>query len=360
MKPGVTIFPPEVTIRDRLCYDKFMSEIDRNITSLFEDGRWHKAGEIGEALGVTRQTAHRHLKHLVGDGVLIVEGAGRGTRYRLCSRGFSRRWNISGLDEAALWEELSVPDSLFGSLPEPSQSIIAYAVTELVNNVVDHSGSTTVSIASELKAGCLILEISDQGVGIFNHIRDRMGLNSEIEALQELSKGKTTTLPDRHTGEGIFFTSKAVHLFEIQSGSLRWIVDNRRHDTAVGEVDPSIEGTHVCVELDPDRARDLTNVFSEYAEDFEFAKTRTIIKLFTINTRFVSRSEAKRLLHGLEKFREVVLDFKGVELVGQGFADEIFRVWARMHPETHFVPVSMCEPVAFMVERAIRRAEDED
>lgn len=262
------------------------------------------------------------------------------------------------MDEAALWEELSEPDSLFGSLSEAARSIVAYAVTQLVNNVIEHSNSPTVSIVTELKAECLTIEIGDKGVGIFNHIRDRMGLNSEIEALQELSKGKTTTLPDRHTGEGIFFTSKAVHLFEIQSGSLRWVVDNRRHDTAVGEVDPAIEGTHVCVELDTDRVRDLTDVFSEYAEDFEFAKTRTIIKLFTINTRFVSRSEAKRLLRGLEKFREVVLDFEGVDLVGQGFADEVFRVWARMHPETHFVPVNMSEPVGFMVERAIRRASE--
>jgi hypothetical protein len=73
-------------------------------------------------------------------------------------------------------------------------------------------------------------------------------------------------------------------------------------------------------------------------------------------TRFISRSEATRLLHGLEKFREVVLDFKGVELVGQGFADEVFRVWSRAHPDTHFVPVNMKEPVEFMVEGAILRA----
>jgi hypothetical protein len=70
--------------------------------------------------------------------------------------------------------------------------------------------------------------------------------------------------------------------------------------------------------------------------------------------RFVSRSEAKRLLRGLDRFREVVLDFRSVDLVGQGFADEVFRVWATRHPEVALAPVGMIPAVAFFVERARR------
>jgi hypothetical protein len=40
--------------------------------------------------------------------------------------------------------------------------------------------------------------------------------------------------------------------------------------------------------------------------------------------------------------------------VGQGFADEVFRVWARQHADVRLVPTGMVDPVAFMVERAIR------
>jgi len=90
-------------------------------------------------------------------------------------------------------------------------------------------------------------------------------------------------------------------------------------------------------------------------ENFSLSKTRTVVRLFAIGTEFVSRSQAKRLVHGLEKFREVVLDFKGVDMVGQGFTDEVFRVWAREHPEVKLVPTDMNEAVAFMVERAIRQ-----
>ena len=336
-----------------------MSTINRKLSSLLNDGRWHRAGEIGQKLGVTRQTAHRHLKRLVEDESLVVQGAGRGTRYRLRSKGFSRSWSTTGLDEALLWEELSDRGTLFGSLREPAQSVLVYAFTELVNNVIDHSGASEVLIEAEQMDRRVTLKVVDEGIGIFNHIRDRLGLATEIEALQELSKGKTTTMPERHSGEGVFFTSKAVHEFEIRSGRLRWIVDNRRNDMAVGELDPRVKGTLVRLELDTDSAKDLAGVFAEYSEGFEFSKTRTVVQLFAISTRFISRSEAKRLLHGLERFREVVLDFNGVDLVGQGFADEVFRVWARMHPETHFVPVNMSEPVEFMVERAIRRAREE-
>lgn len=83
-------------------------------------------------------------------------------------------------------------------------------------------------------------------------------------------------------------------------------------------------------------------------------RTRIVVKIHALGVRFVSRSEAKRLLSGLERFREVVLDFTGVEDVGQGFADEIFRVWARAHPKIRLKPLHMAPAVEFMVRRAMR------
>lgn len=121
---------------------------------------------------------------------------------------------------------------------------------------------------------------------------------------------------------------------------------------AVETLDPPRSGTLARAELDLESPRDLQALFDEFTEDYEFSKTRTVVRLFQIGVRFVSRSEAKRLLHGLERFREVVLDFRGVDSVGQGFADEVFRVWATAHPDVVLVPVYMNEAVAFMVERA--------
>ena len=70
----------------------------------------------------------------------------------------------------------------------------------------------------------------------------------------------------------------------------------------------------------------------------------------------MSRSQARRLVSGLERSREVVLDFRGVELVGQGFADEVFRVWAKQHLEVALIPIATSPQVASMVERAMQGA----
>ncbi len=56
-----------------------------------------------------------------------------------------------------------------------------------------------------------------------------------------------------------------------------------------------------------------------------------MIKL--LKTDYISRSEAKRLLVNLDKFREVELDFKSVKQLGQGFADEVFRIFVEKNPQ---------------------------
>jgi anti-sigma regulatory factor (Ser/Thr protein kinase) len=323
---------------------------------MFDTGEVLQPGEIARSLGVTRQTVHRYLRQLVNDGRLVVEGAGRSTRYRRPTKGDLRRYPTDGLEEDRVWSEMSAPGTVAANLPRKAEIVLQYALTEMVNNVIDHSGAPEVVVEISREGDTVLLEVRDEGVGIFNHIRDRLGLASDLEALQELSKGKTTTMPSRHTGEGVFFTSKAASRFEIESGSIRWLVDNRVPDMAVGSLDHPVKGTLVRVGIHVEEVRELAEVFAEYTTDFEFSKTRAVVRLFEVGADFVSRSQAKRLTHGLERFREVVLDFSGVDLVGQGFVDEVFRVWAREHPEVTLLPVDMNDAVAFMVERALRGA----
>ncbi len=330
-----------------------MKDRNRQISDLFQGGHSLRAGEVARALGVTRQTAHRHLRELVAEGYLVVDGAGRSTRYRKTNPVDERRYATSGLEEDRVWSEMSAQGMVASDLPKTAGAVLHYVLTEMVNNAIDHSGASEVEVRVARVNLTIELEVRDTGVGIFRHVRDKLGLESELHALQELSKGKTTTMPSRHTGEGIFFSSKAANRFEIESGALRWIVDSRKNDTAVGTLDPPIVGTTVRAEVDSENPNDLTSVFADYTLDFEFSRTRTVVRLFAIGTEFVSRSRAKRLVHGLEKFREVVLDFEGVDLVGQGFADEVFRVWARQHPEVLLIPTGMSEPIAFMIERAM-------
>jgi hypothetical protein len=55
------------------------------------------------------------------------------------------------------------------------------------------------------------------------------------------------------------------------------------------------------------------------------------------------------LMNRFDRFLEVVLDFTGVDFIGQGFADEIFRVFARAHPSTRLIPVHYTDTVEKMI-----------
>ena len=65
---------------------------------------------------------------------------------------------------------------------------------------------------------------------------------------------------------------------------------------------------------------------------------------------------AKRVLARVDLFETVVFDFKGVDAIGQAFADEIFRVFANDHPDIRLLPIHMSKAVEQMVKRALAKA----
>ena len=87
----------------------------------------------------------------------------------------------------------------------------------MFNNAIDHSGGTEIVFVTKTAAQTTIT-IKDNGIGIFKKIQAAMNLLDERHAILELAKGKLTTDPKRHTGEGIFFTSRLVDSFDIVSG----------------------------------------------------------------------------------------------------------------------------------------------
>lgn len=258
---------------------------------------------------------------------------------------------LFGLAEHEVWRR--IVDDLELDIKNEAGRIMTYAFTEMLNNAIDHSRSETATVALWITPDQWCFEIKDNGIGAFANLEEGLGLGNEFEAVQELSKGKRTTDPLHHTGEGIFFTSKVVDLFRLTSSGVRWTVDNLRNDQALGSV--PILGTTVQCQVDPHTERVLAEIFREFTEDHAFVRTRPVVKLFEIGTTFVSRSEARRLLDGLDAdFETVEVDFAGVTDVGQGFVDELLRVWPTTHPGKTVVPINMNPAVEFMVRRAQR------
>jgi hypothetical protein len=183
-----------------------------------------------------------------------------------------------------------------------------------------------------------------------------LALPDERTAVIELAKGKLTTDPERHTGEGIFFTSRAFDEFSISSRGILFSRKEGRPKDWLSDLTAEEAGTTVWMDQSDDSVRALRQIFEKYAseeDDFQFSKTVVALRLIRHEgENLVSRSQAKRLVTRFEHFREIVLDFTGIVSVGQAFADEAFRVFAVAHPGTALLPINMNEDVTRMVARA--------
>jgi anti-sigma regulatory factor (Ser/Thr protein kinase)/biotin operon repressor len=297
--------------------------------------------ELARHLKVSRQAVHKILKPLIEQGLILKGGTTRGARYRIArakkvepiSQRFRKIYPIQNLEEDRVFQECSMMLNLRRKLSRNAFGTVQYAFTEIVNNAIDHSHSKTCQIEASVNSYEFSFHVRDYGIGIFKSIADKYKLSNEAEAIGDLIKGKTTTMKEKHTGEGIFFTSKIADILTFRSHRITLIFENLQKDLIVEDT-KFINGTSVFFQLSRQSKTKLSSIFTEYAPeefDYKFEKTRVMVELFKAD--FISRSEARRLLQGLDQFREVVLDFSGVRSLGQGFVDEIFRVFQKNHPE---------------------------
>jgi anti-sigma regulatory factor (Ser/Thr protein kinase) len=308
---------------------------------------------VAAQLGLSRQRIHQQVQALVAGGYLVKRGSTRPTYAQGPNRRFLRAYPRAGLAEDRVWYGDLLP--LLQHLPRNVLDIAQHGITEMANNAVDHSDAQQIVVAMECSNGQLRFDVSDDGIGIFRKITRALDLPDERLALLELSKGKLTTDPQRHSGEGIFFTSRMFDVYRIESGGLVFEHD-ASYDLDLLDDAHHIEGTQVIMRIATDSPRKVEAVFDQYSsgpDDYAFARTVVPVRLAKVgDENLVSRSQAKRLLQRVENFRHVVLDFAEVSGIGQAFADEIFRVFTNAHPEVELIPVHAVPDVQQMIRRA--------
>src|SRR6516164_10659024 len=295
--------------------------------------------------GVTRQAVNLHLQRLLMDSDLVRKGKTRRTRFFLAPKKAWQKGYPRQQSESDVWENDVLPQ--ISDLPENALDIWRYCFTEMFNNAVDHSSGTRITVQLKRTAVNAEIAVIDNGVGIFKKIQKAMRFTDERQATLELAKGKFTTDPKRHTGEGIFFTSKMLDAFDISSGGVYFTsmspIDNRK-------------GTTVWMKRKNTSDKSRKEVFDAYASpdnDYAFSKTVVPVKMAEHNKDdLISRSQAKRLLLRIDRFRTVVLDFQNVNQIGQAFADEIFRVFVRRHPGVDLQFANANADVTRMIRRA--------
>ncbi|MDR1531526.1 MAG: DUF4325 domain-containing protein [Clostridiales bacterium] len=305
--------------------------------------------------GVTGQSVARLLTKLRGENRITAETSGRSYKYSLPREEVEFDFPTDGLKEDEVFRKNIA--AFISSAPETPRRNFAYAFTEILNNAVEHSKSPAVTVCAAKTEAFIEFSIRDKGVGIFAKIAAALKLEDTSHAILELMKGKFTTNPRNHTGEGIFFSSKAGDLFTIHSGNIVFTVSafmrGTNEEYAFSSAAPPLDGTSVSFRVWFGHVETLAEVFSRFAPEDSFVKTVVPVKLLEQDSvmPIVSRSQARRLLARFEKFRAAELDFEGVSEIGQGFADEIFRVFRNEYPEIEITPVNCGSAISAMIKR---------
>lgn len=317
-----------------------------------------RSSDLAKRLGIGRQTIAHHLKSLVETGVISKSGSTRNATYSYQRRPRPPQLptchflkNIKGLEEHLVYEEIQRRLQLKNHLSKNVESIAFYAFGEMLNNAIDHSRSEKVEIVASIERGRFEFSIRDRGVGAFANIKKKFQLNDEWEAAEHLLKGKQTTDPERHSGQGIFFTSRVADRFSLVSHKIELVFDADKDDIALKEA-RNLTGTEVHFSIRARSKRKLKDIFDRYAdEEYKFNQGEINFGVFK-DRELLSRSQARRILAGLEEFERIVFDFKDVAGIGQAFADEIFRVYAKRFPNKILEPINQNQAVHLMIQRA--------
>lgn len=310
---------------------------------------------VAQKLALSRQGVHKHVQRLVEEGVLSEAGQTRNKSYQLVPQmSWRKEYQINGkISEDQVWRGDVAP--LLGPLPENVMGIWQYGFTEMFNNAIDHAEGTSIVVSFSKTAASTRISLHDNGVGVFKKIQAALKLLDERHAVLELAKGKFTTDPKNHSGEGIFFASRMFDQFRIFSGGVYFPHDFADAEDWILEQNDSSRGTLVAMWLENHTSRTTKKIFNRFTTDDNYGFTKTVVPVKLTqygDDNLVSRSQAKRLLTRIDRFKVVVFDFVGVTSIGQAFADEVFRVFANAHPDIEIVAVHAESEVKRMISRA--------
>ncbi len=313
---------------------------------------------------ISNTTVKRYIRECLQQQIL-VEDESAACGYRLKKQEYRCEYAAEdGLAEDDIYYRDILP--LLNDVSEETQHIWCYAFMEMLNNAIEHAQCKHIYCRVVKDVLYTEITITDDGIGIFKNVQNYLAavLGKNVtyqEVLAELYKGKMTTASCNHSGEGIFFSSKTMDEFAIWSDDAVYVegVQDRtqfvqNHLIAYYTRLKHI-GTVVMMKLENQSSRKLGEVFDMYAPiDEGFVKTRIPIKEVCTGGQPMARSQARKILWRLEQFEKVEFDFSEISFMGQGFADEVFRVFKERHPAVEIIPIHACPRVLGMIQHVQR------
>lgn len=296
------------------------------------------------------------IEQLLSNGV-ISKNKTKKSGYKINKKIFSKIYHIG--------DDIIREDKIFRNTVSPFlleftpniTGIWEYTFEEMLNNAIEHSKGDTIKIGVIQSDFATTVLIIDNGMGIFSKIKGYFSLESIDDAVLALFKGKQTTDEEHHTGEGIFFSSKMLDTFAIISDSNIFVCGENSNTLynfkkEVSQNFPS--GTTVYMRLENQSNKKSTDIFAKYSDnEFGFSKTYLPLKEMFHSENLCSRSAAKRLLLGLNKFIEIELDFSDIAFVSRSFCHEIFVLFQKENPNIKLVPTNCIDDICFTIKSVI-------
>jgi anti-sigma regulatory factor (Ser/Thr protein kinase) len=312
-----------------------------------------------QRLACSRRKATALLRQLQAAQWLTAGGTPRKPTFQPGAlRQVVRQYPLLGLQEDLPWRCDFAPCF---DLPTGVRRMAQHAFTELLNNAVEHSGGSSVTVSMRQTPLHLQLLVSDDGCGLFQRIAQSFDIQDPTLAMFELSKGKLTSLPERHSGHGLYFSARLADVFDVHANRAGFQFrgwDPGWHPTRAAPH----QGTSVYLAIALETTRTLDSVLRAAGADSAdsadkgcaFERTRVPLRLLAEHGALASRADARRVAARLAQFKHAELDFSGISDVGHGFADEMFRVAARQQPGVVMEPVNMAARIDAIIASAAR------
>ncbi len=317
---------------------------------------------VVEKFSISRQAVNVHLQNLVKEKILLAKKNKKFITYSLnplLKKRFKEKI-LANSNEYSLSEKTIIPILKKLNLSKNVLDLWMYGISEMINNLIDHSSSKNVEISILYNYLYTEIKIYDTGIGIFKKLEKTFQLKESHYALLELFKGKLTSDPSRHSGEGIFFTSRMFDFFQISSGYYCFSKELSTDLWKLEELSKEKIGTEITLQLNNHSQRQVNDIFLKYVvgDDFKFTKTEVRVELAEYGEGYlVSRSQAKRILYRLENFTDVLLDFKNVEKISPAFADELFRVSKSFYPKLNINYCNAGKIVEIFIKKSLSKKE---
>ena len=306
---------------------------------------------------ISVQAVYKHIKFLLNEGKIYKRSHARFALSSNNEKCFSLKIS-SALNPNQVWDTF-LKDH-FSNVRKNVYNICINGFIEVLKNAVKFSEGSSITIRFAQCSSIVSIWVTDNGTGIYEKIRRGHCYPDLRECAFQLSKGILSSSIDSSIGQSLYLISWCFDVFEICANGVCYHKDLNNDDWYIGSKESSSSGTSVRMSIDINSERSLKDVCRDYRlkKNTGFADTHILVDLAVFDEEnFLSRTQARRILHKLNKFSKITLDFTNAKVVGNAFVDEIFRVFHEKNPDIELEYINANPDIEFMIKSNLKYSQ---